>query len=167
MATLVSNASPLTRLQSLQYRAGNRLASLCDSRLGFTCSIGFAALLAGCTEFLVHEMLTRLAAPEVVHAALDALLMGLATAVIVSLLLLALRERHRRMLEEVQRVAELNHTVRNALQVIVHSQYLPQSEQDAAVILESAQRIDSTLRELFPAMPRAAQQTIPRKIPAA
>jgi hypothetical protein len=168
MATLGQDANLRGKFQTLQYRLGNRIATLCDSPFGFTCSIAFAAVLAGCTEFLVHEMLTRLAAPEVVHAALDALLMGLATALIVSLLLFALRERHRRMLQEVQRVAELNHSVRNALQVIVHSQYLPQGEQDAAVILESAQRIDSTLRELFPAIPRAMQQqSIPRKMPAA
>lgn len=149
---------PATRralLQRLEYAAGNRIANLCDSRLGFVCSAGFAAVLAGCTEFAVHEALTRLSAPEVFHAALDALLMGLATAIMTSFLLLAIRERHRRMLQEVRRVAELNHNVRNALQVIVHSQYLPKSEQDADAILDSVQRIDDSLRDLFPAIPRA------------
>jgi hypothetical protein len=82
--------------------------------------------------------------------------MGFATAVIISMLLLAVRERHRRMLQEVQRVAELNHTVRNALQVIVHSQYLPPDEQDAGAILESVQRIDDSLRDLFPTIPHPA-----------
>lgn len=146
-------------LRRIEYAAGNRIASLCDSRVGFLCTTAFAALLAGCTEFLVHEALTRLAAPEVLHAALDAVLMGLATAVITSFLLLAIRERHRRMLQEVRRVAELNHNVRNALQVIVHNQYLPKSEQDADAILESVQRIDDSLRELFPAMPHQAAPT--------
>ena len=160
MATLVQPATMRTRLRGLEYRLGNRIANLCDSPFGFTCSILFAAALAGCTEFLVHEMLTRVAVPEVVHAGMDAFLMGLATALIVSFLLLAIRERHRRMLREMQRVAELNHTVRNALQVIVHSQYLPQGEQDARVILESVQRIDSTLRDLFPTMSRSQQQQI-------
>jgi Co/Zn/Cd efflux system component len=154
-------------MQALQYEVGNRVAGLCDSRFGFLCSITFAAVLAGCTEFLVHEALTSLSAPEIIHAALDALLMGLATAVITSVLLLAIRERHRRMMQEVQRVAELNHTVRNALQVIVHSQYLPKGEQDGTAILESVQRIDSTLRELFPAMPRPLQQAMKKTSDAA
>jgi Co/Zn/Cd efflux system component len=141
-------------LQRLEYTVGNRIAHLCDSRLGFVCSTAFAAVLAGLTEFAVHEALTRLSAPEIFHAALDAILMGFATAIITSFLLLAIRERHRRMLQEVRRVAELNHNVRNALQVIVHNQYLPQSEQDADAILESVQRIDDSLRDLFPAIPR-------------
>src|ERR1700761_1279706 len=167
MAPISPPSIPVSRRRALEYRLGNAIANLCDSSFGFTCSVGFASVLAGCTEFLVHELLTRVAVPEVVHAGMDGFLRGLATAVIISFLLLAIRERHRRMLQEVKRVAELNHTVRNALQVIVHSQYLPKGEQDATAILESAQRIDSTLRELFPAMPRASQQTLPKKITAA
>jgi len=160
MATLAQPATMRDKLQSIEYKLGNRIAIMCDSRFGFACSIMFAAVFAGCTEFLVHEMLTRVAVPEVVHAAMDACLMGTATAVMVSFLLLAIRERHRRMLREMARVAELNHTVRNALQVIVHSQYLPQGEQDARAILDSVQRIDMTLRDLFPSMPRSQQQQI-------
>jgi hypothetical protein len=167
MATVPQTRTLRSSLQLLEYSVGNRIATLCDSRFGFTCSVAFAATLAGCTEFLVHEALTHLAAPEIYHAALDAVLMGFATAVITSFLLLAIRERHRRMLREVQRVAELNHTVRNALQVIVHSQYLPPTEQDADVILASVQRIDESLRELFPTMPHSASQPAPKKISVA
>ena len=151
------------RFRRLEYSLGNRVATLCDSRMGFLCSIAFAAVLAGCTEFLVHEALTSISAPEIIHAALDATLMGFATAIIISLLLLAVRERHRRMLQEMQRVAELNHTVRNALQVIVHSQYLPPDEQDAGAILESVQRIDDSLRDLFPTIPHHAGPHVVKK----
>src|ERR1700760_446319 len=112
MATLVPPVTLRGRWQSAQYKVGNQVATLCDSRFGFLCSIAFAASLAGCTEFLVHEALASMAAPEIIHAALDAFLMGLATALITSLLLLAIRERHRRMLQEMERVAELNHAVR-------------------------------------------------------
>jgi hypothetical protein len=155
------------RLQALEYRLGTHLASLCDSPVGFLGTVLFAAVLAAVTEFLVHELLTSLSAPEVVHAALDAALMGFATAVVVSFLLMAIRERHRRMLKEMERVAELNHSVRNALQVIVHSQYLSKGEQNAATVLESVQRIDITLRELFPAMPRQSQPQAKTKTDAA
>jgi hypothetical protein len=157
MATLPQTSTFRARLQAVEYSLGNRIAQLCDSRLGFVCSVFFASVMAACTEFLVHEFLAHVAAPEILHAILDAALMGLATAVIISLLLLAIRERHRRMLREMERVAELNHTVRNALQVIVHSQYLPQGEQDASAILESVQRIDDSLRDLFPAIPHPPQ----------
>ena len=167
MGTLVQPARLSERLQALQYRLGNHIANLCDSPLGFLCTVLFAAVLATATEFLVHELLTSLSAPEVVHAALDAMLMGLATAVIVSFLLLAIRERHRRMLKEMERVAELNHSVRNALQVIVHSQYLPRSEQDAKTVLESVQRIDTTLRELFPITARPPLAQTKKKTDAA
>jgi hypothetical protein len=163
MATAPPSLTSASALKRLEYTLGTRIATLCDSRLGFICSVLFAAALAGCTEFLVHEALTSISAPEIIHAALDATLMGLATAVVISLLLLAVRERHRRMLQEVQRVAELNHTVRNALQVIVHSQYLPQTEQDADAILQSVQRIDESLRDLFPSMPNQPNTKVMRK----
>jgi hypothetical protein len=48
-----------------------------------------------------------------------------------------------------EKVAELNHHVRNALQVIRDSHLLPEERQAQAVI-ESVERIDRTLRHLFP-----------------
>ena len=46
-------------------------------------------------------------------------------------------------------VAELNHHVRNALQVIRESHYLPEDRQ-AQAVMESVDRIDRTLKHLFP-----------------
>jgi phage terminase Nu1 subunit (DNA packaging protein) len=55
------------------------------------------------------------------------------------------------VVEELARVAELNHNVRNALQVIRHSHTLERDEQ-AEAIVASVDRIDETLRRLFPAL---------------
>jgi uncharacterized membrane protein len=52
-------------------------------------------------------------------------------------------------MQEMHTVAELNHHVRNALQVIRDSHLLPEDKQAQAVI-ESVERIDNTLRRLFP-----------------
>jgi hypothetical protein len=46
----------------------------------------------------------------------------------------------------------LNHHVRNALQTIMYSEYLPDSEENRKVVLEGVERIGRILQELFPAV---------------
>jgi hypothetical protein len=54
------------------------------------------------------------------------------------------RARQREQQRQIQVVADLNHNLRNALAVILASEYLAQSEK-ATAILESVDRIDRTL----------------------
>jgi hypothetical protein len=53
---------------------------------------------------------------------------------------------------------ELNHNVRNALQTIVYANQADADEQHK-MIVDSVDRIDRTLRELFPAMNVDEKQT--------
>jgi hypothetical protein len=60
---------------------------------------------------------------------------------------------HRRRREVEQRlemIAEMNHHIRNALQVIAFSRHLPPDKEPLAAIDESVRRIQWALRELLP-----------------
>lgn len=84
------------------------------------------------------------------YATIDAIVIGCVAATIGALVLVGVRERRKRDIEHLRTVAELNHSVRNALEVIVHSHYLSRNDHTTEV-LESVDRIDRTLRTLFPA----------------
>jgi hypothetical protein len=88
---------------------------------------------------------------------LDSIVVAAIVATLVSMVLAEARARRKSLLRHLRNVAELNHQVRNALQTIVYSNYLAPPQQ-AAAVLESVNRIDRTLRELFPATEKEAQQ---------
>jgi hypothetical protein len=54
--------------------------------------------------------------------------------------------------DDLRRIAQLNHEVRNALQVIVYGEYESAATPAAhrTAILGSVEQIDKTLRQLFP-----------------
>ena len=47
-------------------------------------------------------------------------------------------------------IAELNHQVRNALQVIVYGEYSPDKHSHRSAVLAGVEKIHDALRELFP-----------------
>jgi hypothetical protein len=101
-------------------------------------------------EFVIHTIIRQATVSAAVLTVLDAVSVGAAVALGMGALLFATRERRKRVLREMGRVAELNHHVRNALQIIAHSHYGAESEH-ATMVLQSVERIEKTLKELFPA----------------
>ena len=96
-------------------------------------------------------MLTVGVRPEL-HAAAHAAFVGLVTGFTAVIFLLARRQRRHIVIDELQRVAELNHRLRNALQVIVHAQHSRADEMEKRVTLEAVDAMDETLKQLFPAL---------------
>lgn len=76
----------------------------------------------------------------------DDVLMGVVCAVIV---LLYEQRRRRELAAKLNVVAEMNHRVRNALQVIQYSAHATQEKQHIAIIGESVSRIEAALREIL------------------
>ncbi|MGZ4838348.1 MAG: hypothetical protein ACXVZR_07330 [Terriglobales bacterium] len=62
------------------------------------------------------------------------------------------RDRRRRLRQRLEVIAEMNHHVRNALQVISLSTYSSADQQHLAAIKESVNRIQWALREILPKM---------------
>ena len=109
-------------------------------------------LSAGLLEFGIHTAVMQADASSYMQAMTDAAMVGLAAALAPFLVLLAARERHRKVLDDLRKIAQLNHHVRNALQTIMYSEYLPDSEENRKVVLEGVERIGRILQELFPAV---------------
>jgi hypothetical protein len=127
----------------------DRLIASVDSRRVAALAVVVCGALAGTLEFITHLAVASLRPPLRFHAGVDALVIAFLTMTLVSVVIAAARARRHQVLQEMRTVAELNHHVRNALQVIRDSHLLPEDRQAQAVI-ESVERIDSTLRRLFP-----------------
>ena len=94
------------------------LGYILTSRLRVGSAAAISVVVLGAIEFLVHELLRYLNVSPLADATLDALLLGLSSGFTVWLLLSGHRERRARVRQDLLRIAELNHVIRNALQVI-------------------------------------------------
>jgi len=110
-----------------------------------------AGAMTGAVEYLVHATILQEHLPAPLPGVADAAIIAVVTGMLVYIVLREWRMRRALIVEQLRMVAELNHQVRNALQVIVYSQFVPQQEQ-ARTVLMSVDRIDKTLKELFPAI---------------
>ena len=134
----------------MRYAFGKSVARLANSPLWIAGVVALFAVSAGLFEFLIHRLVLRTGASPAAQSLLDAAIVGVAAAFAPLLVLLVVRERHRRVLEDLRRIAEVNHHVRNALQAIVYNEYLPRSEDTKKAVLAGVDRIDNILQELFP-----------------
>jgi hypothetical protein len=125
------------------------IAHLSDCPTASTLTIAVLGIFSGSVAYFTNAVLMRLGTSGVAYAVIDAGVIGIVASVIGALALVGVRERRVRDIEHLRAVAELNHHVRNALQVIVDSSYVCRNEQTDAV-LDSVRRIDRTLRVLFP-----------------
>jgi hypothetical protein len=116
--------------------------------------IAAAVILMGAATFLseytVHLWVTRPGVFASFQAFADALVLSVLAALFTLLVLTTAREQHRRMREDIRRIAELNHQVRNALQVIVYGEFSSDSAEHRPAVLEGVEKIETALRELFP-----------------
>lgn len=115
-------------------------------------------VICGAVQFALHVVLTRLGVSDLVDAAMDAGLVGSFLGLVFWLLLVGAHERQTRMREDLERLAELNHEIRNALQVIGYAQFDASFER-RVMVLESVNRIDIVLKRLCPAL-RVANRTL-------
>lgn len=128
---------------------GRMVGYLSDTPLRMGVAVVVSAVLLGAIEFMVHELLRNLNVSPLTDAALDALLLGLSSGLAVWILLTGQHERRARVRQDLLRIAELNHEIRNALQVISYSQFDATAKQRDLVI-ESVSRIDDVLRRVVP-----------------
>ena len=105
---------------------------------------------ASLMEYLIHLVVTTSSALPSVQVLANSVMLGIFAAFFGLLVLTAARERQHKVRDDLRRIAELNHQVRNALQVIVYSEYSPNNSQHRAAVLEGVEKIEATLRELFP-----------------
>jgi signal transduction histidine kinase len=77
-------------------------------------------------------------------------LISFAFAAVLFKLMLAARARHRKVVQRLETIAEMNHEIRNALEEIQLTVHLTQNEQVIQNIRGAVQRIEWALREVLP-----------------
>jgi hypothetical protein len=126
------------------------IASRMKSRTRVALTVSVFALMIAAVGFGFDRVLIRegLARTGVLFVS------NLLTGVVASALFLQYKlrdeERQRLLKDRVQKLAEMNHHVRNALQVVAFYQYQTQDPEAARLIQESIQRIEWTLQEVLP-----------------
>ena len=127
------------------------IGAVTSSPLRIAAVVGVFAISAGLLEYLIHTSVMQTNISPQAQAIIDAVLVCGAAALAPLLLLLAARDR-RRVLDDLRRIAQLNHEVRNALQVIFYGEYESAATptEHRTAILGSVEQIDTTLRQLFP-----------------
>jgi hypothetical protein len=148
---VVSSQTLLVYRASAKQRIESFLGSISDSRLHTMA----AAVLAG--VFLVAftlgftELLQQWNPNGLLGDLFEAIIAGTLATVLVWLLFDIARTRRQRLMAYVQQVADLNHHVRNALQVIRFQAAISKDESEAvARINEAITRIDEALRQMYP-----------------
>jgi hypothetical protein len=132
------------------YSLGNKLVNLTETKTGVTLFAIGSGIIAGGLEFVIRYELKSFAIPYWASLAIGSVVLGTTVAVIAWIEAGAVRERRILLRREIERVTALNHNVRNALQAIQYGCRMPPSQEQVKIIDESVERIDTTLKSLFP-----------------
>jgi hypothetical protein len=122
------------------------------SRFAVAVTVSVALILAGAAKLGAVSLLLHIGAGRRVLQGQDAIITGILTACLVWVMLRLERARRREREKQIRAVANLNHEVRNALDVIVCSEYLGTGRGTA--IVESVERINSALYEITAETPQ-------------
>jgi hypothetical protein len=131
------------------HRLGILIGQVSDTPSQTKIAVLLAILASGLMEFAFHIGLSRLAASPLTDAAIDAALTGIFFGLVLWAFLAATGQRRKRERHDLARIAELNHEIRNALEVIVDSHSTAEARH-RDMVLESVNRIDVVLRRIFP-----------------
>lgn len=134
----------------MRYAFEKTVARLANSPFWIAIIVVLFGVSAGAFELFVHTAMVQTATSVLGQSVLDAAIVAVAASFAPLLFLLAARERHRKVADDLRKVAALNHHIRNALQGIVYNEYLPRSTEHKNEVLAGVDRIDSILQELFP-----------------
>ena len=99
------------------------LVAVLKSRLRLWSAIIAFAVLFGCFEFFVSRWLVGMNLPAIQKCILLAMIVGVGAGFAVWLVFLGIIDRRRMVADELRRIAELNHSVRNSLEVIALAHY--------------------------------------------
>lgn len=111
-------------------------------------AVGASVFLAGgvLDWFVTRQYLPR------ISLMLGGAAIALAVGLLIFQLLTDIQERYLAMLDRLRRIAELNHHVRNALQIIAYHNALEHAGAGATDVRTQIERIESALREISAAL---------------
>ncbi|HVP63982.1 MAG TPA: hypothetical protein VMT82_03740 [candidate division Zixibacteria bacterium] len=133
-------------------RLGEFVAFTADRTSTIVSASVCATVAFGCLVFFGHLALLDSALAPALHAGILAVFVGLGAGLATFVLLLARRERRRQLEDELRRLAELNHRVRNSLQIITDAHHTAPDDLHRKMIMEAVASTDDCLKQLFPAL---------------
>src|SRR5512141_1895678 len=110
----------------------------------------FSAVLFGLFNFDVSHWVIETTLSTEMKAALQAFIVGVGAGGATWVVLHGVMQRRTMVAEELYRVGELNHTIRNSLSIIVLAQHSESNQTHRAMILDCTRQIDEKLKQLFP-----------------
>ncbi len=117
----------------------------------FLTALGLAALVVAVTIALDWFLLRQERWKPMATATISDVLLGAVAFVLLLFLLRAARERHKRIVQRLETIDEMNHHIRNALQVIAFNvRPNTRSQAELGEITQAVNRIHWTLREILP-----------------
>jgi hypothetical protein len=128
---------------------GSSIGRVSDTRPRTITAVLLASLVFTAMGFTLQLLFAKVGVPSRTGELVGAALIGLAFGIVLWFVLASIRERRRRVRGDLERIAQLNHEIRNALEVITHAHFDMDAER-RAMVLESVTRIDSVLRHVFP-----------------
>lgn len=147
------------------YELGQWLVRRTETRWNRVLFILAMGIIAAVFEAVLDNWLSRNAGRDW-RLALDAGSVGLLVGAITYIEIIAVQIRRKRMACEMEKISELNHHVRNALQTIAYAIRVPETENQVQIIDDCIRRIDGTLRDLFPASAASPLIRSPEILPA-
>jgi hypothetical protein len=131
-------------------RLGTFLVEVSDTRRGRILLVIAIGAISSALEYLLHILIFTYVPHIGLGRILDSVTIGVVIGIITFIEIKAVQQRRTKVMDDMRVVRELNHHVRNALQIISYAARVPETKQQVAIIDESIARIDSTLKELFP-----------------
>ena len=106
-----------------------------------------------CTGYLLDRVLRYegVSAPDLLF--LSDFLVGLIAAILVYVMAESADRRQKAVAERLKIIADLNHHIRNALQVISYQASFREDKEEIAMMNDAVKRISWTLREVLPQLP--------------
>ncbi len=114
-------------------------------------SFGIATVF-GAVDAILDRGLISVGSAVELHTAFEASTIALLAGVISFVLLGARRERQRIARAELERVMELNHRLRNSLQIIADAHFAETDEEHRNMMFETVESMRRTLQQLFPGL---------------
>lgn len=152
----------LLRHASTKQRLESSLAAISDSRLETLFASLIAGGVIGVLTLFLGRLVSNLLNVRGLAAEVEAIVAFALAAVLVFVLFDIAHSRRMRLLAYVRQVADLNHHVRNALQVIRFQAAVSKDGEEAvARINEAVTRIDQALKTMYPLIqesPHTAQK---------
>jgi hypothetical protein len=127
------------------------LSWILRSRLRSATAVLVFGASASLLECMIHLAVTKTSGVSpLLQAFADSMILGVIAAFFGMLVLKAALDRREKLRDDLRRIAELNHQVRNSLQIIVYGERSADLAERRSAVLEGVEKIEGTLRELFP-----------------